>query len=79
MHGNLEESRRPTKKSPKNRELFRIAYMDRPCVGTRKSLVDRLRNALKMWSCSRLHKWIVHAFEVFDGWTSALVDQLVEP
>ena len=45
--GNSEESRRPTRKSPKNKELFRIAYMDHPRVGTQKSLVDRLGRALK--------------------------------
>ena len=76
---NSEQSRQPTRKSPKNEELFRIAYMDRPRVGTRKSLVDRLGRALKTRSCSGLHTWIVHAWEVFDGWTSALVDQLEEP
>ena len=37
----------PTRKSPKNKDLFRIAYMDRPRVGTRKSLVDQLGRAQK--------------------------------
>ena len=60
----LEESRRLTRKSTKNKELFRIAYMDRPRVGTWKSLVDRLGRALKMRSCSILHKWIVRAWEL---------------
>ena len=91
-----EESNRPTRKSPKNEELFRIAYMDYPRLGTRKSLIDRLGRALKrgvfwiaymdrprvggVWldwctlqpthralktrSCSRLHSWIVHAWEL---------------
>ena len=36
------------------------------------------RRALKTRSCSGLHTWIVHALEVFDSWTDALVDRLVE-
>ena len=47
--------------------------MDRPCMGTRKSLVNRLGRALKTRSCYGLHTWIGHAWEVFDWWTSALV------
>ena len=63
--GNSEESCRPTQKSPKNKEFFRIAQMDSPPMGTRKSLVNQLglvnwctrqltRRALKTRSCSRL-------------------------
>ena len=33
-----EESRRPTGKGPKNKEFLRIAYMDRPRVGTLRVL-----------------------------------------
>ena len=62
--GNSEESCRRTRKSPKNEELFRIAYMDHPHVGTLKSLVDRLARALKMRSCSGLHAWIVHIWKL---------------
>ena len=69
----LEESRWPTRKSLKNKELFRIAHMDWPSMGTRKSLVDRLGRALKTRSCYGLHTWIGHAWEVFDWWTCALV------
>ena len=48
MHGNSEESHQPTWTSPKNWELFWIAYMDPPHVGSQKSLVDRLGRALKI-------------------------------
>ena len=68
--------------SPKNKELFWIAYMDRPCVGgvqivdwwTRQST----HRALKTRSCSRLQPCKVHAWVVFDWWTGAFVDQLVK-
>ena len=66
--GNSEESRRPTRKSPKNEDFFRIAYSDRPGVGIQKSLVDWLGKALKTRSCSWLNTWIIHAWEVFNGW-----------
>ena len=35
--------------------------------------------ALKTRSCSGLHPWKVHAWEVYDWWTGAFVDQLIEP
>ena len=62
--GNSEESRRPTRKSTKKEELFRIAYMDCPRVGTRKSLIDRLGRTLKTRSSFILHTVIVHAWEL---------------
>ena len=70
MRGNLEESRWPTRKSPKNKEMFWIAYMDRPRVGG-VQLVDwctcqPTHRALRTGSCSRLHPWMGHAWEVFD-------------
>ena len=37
------------------------------------------RRALKTRSFSRLHLWKVQVWEVFDWWTGAVVDQLVEP
>ena len=46
---------------PKNKELFRIEYMDRPRMGSRKSLDNRLRRRLKTRSCSGLHTLIGHA------------------
>ena len=78
LRGDSKEPCRPTRKRHKNEELFRIAHMDYPHLGTWKSLPDQLRRALKTRSCSGLHTWIVHAWEVFDGWTGALVDQLIE-
>ena len=38
-----------------------------------------LEGLLKTRSCFGLHTWIVHAWEMFNGWTCALVNQLVEP
>ena len=38
-----------------------------------------IRRALKTRRCSRLHPWKVHAWEVFNWWTGALVDRIVEP
>ena len=54
--------------------------MNRPRVGA-VWLVDWCTHqptcrALKPRSCSRLHQWMVHAWEVFNWWTGALVDQL---
>ena len=56
--------------SPKNKELFWIAYMDPPRVGG-VQLVDwctrrPTRTALKTRSCSGLHTLIVHVWEVLD-------------
>ena len=61
----------PTQKSPKNEDLFRIAYMDRPPMGTWKSVANRLGRALKTRSCYGLHTCIVHV----ETWKS-LVDRL---
>ena len=46
--------------------------MDRPRVGNRKTLVNRLGKALEARSFSGMHTWIVHAWEAFDGWTGVV-------
>ena len=70
--GNSEESRLPTRKSLKNKELVRIAYINRPRVGgvwrVDWCICWPTCKALKKRSCSRLHQWMVHAWEVFDWW-----------
>ena len=73
---------RPTRRALK-KELFWIAYMDCPCMGG-LSLVDwcnwgPTHRALKTRIYSRLYPWKVHVWEVFDWWTRAFVDQLIEP
>ena len=64
-------------------EFFWIVYMDCSRVGGVR-LVDWCtrrpsHRALKTRSCSRLHPWKVHAWEVFDWWTGTFVDQLRQP
>ena len=41
-------------------DACKASYMDRPRVGTRNSLVNRLGRALKTRSCSGVNTWIVH-------------------
>ena len=67
----------------KIKKLLRIAYMDCPRMGgvRRVDWCTRqpTRRALKTRGYSGLHTGIGHALEVFDWWTGALVNRLVEP